>query len=93
MDDVFSISPIDLWPIQNTSSFELKPGTLNVPPDHPAFHENHRDVGPFPGTEHDRMRDRQPQFRAARGREDEAGADLSAPALAATPSKPEHTSG
>ncbi len=51
IDDVLSISPIDLWPIQNTSSFELKTGGTNVPPGHPAFYENHRDVGPFPGTE------------------------------------------
>ncbi len=51
VDDMLSIGPIDLWPIQNTSSFELKPGAANVPPGHPAFYENHRDVGPFPGTE------------------------------------------
>lgn len=51
VDDVLSLSPIDLWPIQNTSSFELRPGAVDVPPGHPAFYENHRDVGPFPGTE------------------------------------------
>jgi len=51
IDDVLSLSPIDLWPIQNTSSFELRPGAADVPPGHPAFYENHRDVGPFPGTE------------------------------------------
>lgn len=51
VDDVLSLGPIDLWPIQNTSSFELRPGAADVPPGHPAFYENHRDVGPFPGTE------------------------------------------
>lgn len=51
VDDVLSLSPIDLWPIQNTSSFELRPGATGVPPGHPAFYDNHRDVGPFPGTE------------------------------------------
>lgn len=51
VDDVLSLSPIDLWPIQNTSSFELRPGAADVPPGHPAFYDNHRDVGPFPGTE------------------------------------------
>jgi len=48
---VMSLSPIDLWPIQNTSSFELIPGATELPPDDPAFHKNYREVGPFPGTE------------------------------------------
>ncbi len=43
-------SPIDVWPIQNTSSFELKPGRPAVPVDHPAFHEHYREVGAFPGA-------------------------------------------
>ncbi len=51
VDGLLSITPIDLWPIQNTSSFELRPGAVPVPPGHPAFHECHRDVGSFPGTD------------------------------------------
>lgn len=48
---VLSLSPIDVWPIQNTSSFELKPGAEAVPLDSPAFYQNYREAGPFPGTE------------------------------------------
>ncbi len=48
---VMSLSPIDLWPIQNTSSFELIPGAIEVPPDDPAFHQHYREVGSFPGTD------------------------------------------
>lgn len=48
---VLSLSPLDVWPIQNTTSFELRPGASAVPPDHPNFHEHYDDAGPFPGTE------------------------------------------
>ncbi len=51
VSDLFSLSPIELWPVQNTSSFELRPGAAPVPPEHPKFHEHYRDVGAFPGTE------------------------------------------
>ncbi len=51
VDGVLSLSPLDLWPIQNTSSFELKPGATEVPPGDPAFHEHYREAGSFPGTE------------------------------------------
>ncbi|MDQ5977962.1 MAG: cardiolipin synthase [Verrucomicrobiota bacterium] len=51
IDGVMSLSPVDLWPIQNTSSFELKPGMEEVPPDDPRFYEHHRDVGSFPGAD------------------------------------------
>jgi len=40
-----------VWPIQNTSCFELRAGGREVPPDDPAFHANYREVGAFPGTE------------------------------------------
>lgn len=49
--DVLSLSPIDAWPIQNTSSFELLRGETEVPPDDPNFHQHYREVGSFPGTE------------------------------------------
>lgn len=51
IDGVLSLSPIDLWPLQNTSSFELRPGASEVPPEHPKFYEHHRDVGSFPGAD------------------------------------------
>ena len=51
IDNVLSLGPLDLWPIQNTSSFELRPGAKEVPPGHADFHRNFREVGPFPGTE------------------------------------------
>ncbi len=48
---ILSLSPIDVWPIQNTSSFELKEGAAEVSPFDPEFHDRYREVGPFPGTE------------------------------------------
>ncbi len=48
---LMSLSPIDVWPIQNTTSYELRPGAVEVPPADPAFLEHYREVGPFPGTE------------------------------------------
>ncbi|AOS46470.1 Putative cardiolipin synthase YbhO [Lacunisphaera limnophila] len=51
IDGVMSLSPVDLWPVQNTSSFELKRGAPEVAPGHPDFYEHHRDVGSFPGAE------------------------------------------
>lgn len=48
---ILSLSPVDVWPIQNTSSFELRPGATEVPPGDPAFYKNYREVGPFPGAE------------------------------------------
>lgn len=44
-------SPVDIWPIRNTTSFELIPGKEPVPPDHPDFYNNYTDVGSFPGAE------------------------------------------
>ena len=51
IDDILSLSPVDLWPIQNTSSFELKAGATEVTPADPAFYESYREAGSFPGTE------------------------------------------
>ncbi|MCW5548922.1 MAG: hypothetical protein KIT44_08150 [Opitutaceae bacterium] len=50
-DGLFSRIPADVWPIQNTTSYELKPGAPEVPPGHPDFHQNYREAGSFPGTE------------------------------------------
>ena len=51
IDGVMSLSPVDVWPVQNTASFELKPGAPEVAPGHADFYEHHRDVGSFPGAD------------------------------------------
>jgi hypothetical protein len=50
LDGILSLGPIDVWPIQNTSSFELKAGATEVKPAHPAFYDSYREAGSFPGT-------------------------------------------
>ena len=49
--DVLSLSPVDIWPIQNTSSFELLPDKPAVPATDARFYDHYRDVGSFPGAE------------------------------------------
>lgn len=51
LEGLFSLSPVDLWPIRNTSSFELLPGKTPVPREHPDFYEHYKDVGSFPGAD------------------------------------------
>lgn len=51
VDGVLSLSPVDVWPIQNTSSYELKSGAEEVPPGHPDFYRRHQDAGSFPGSD------------------------------------------
>lgn len=51
VDGLLSLTPLDVWPIQNTSSFELRRGGRPVAPDSPTFHEQFEDVGSFPGTD------------------------------------------
>ena len=46
-----SLSPVDVCPLQNTSSFELRPGAPEVPPKDPRFYDHHRDVGSLPGAD------------------------------------------
>lgn len=48
---MMSLSPLELWPLRNTSSFDLRPGAPAVDPGHPDFYRNHIEVGSFPGTE------------------------------------------
>lgn len=48
---VSSRSPLDLWPIKNTTSFELIPGFLPVSPGDRRFYDYYRDIGSFPGVE------------------------------------------
>jgi hypothetical protein len=45
------LSPIDVWPIRNTTSFELRPGASEVAPSHPDFYRHYREAGSFPGAE------------------------------------------
>lgn len=51
IDEIISRTPLDIWPIQNTTSYELRPGMKEVPLDDPDFHQHYRDAGPFPGTD------------------------------------------
>ncbi len=47
-----SLSPLDVWPIQNTSCFELRAGAAAAAPaEKKKFYQSYRDVGPFPGAE------------------------------------------
>ena len=48
---ISGLSPIEIWPLQNTSSFELLPEAEAVPPSHPDFYKNYKDIGSFPGAE------------------------------------------
>lgn len=49
MEQTLSYSPVDLWPLRNTSSFELRPGKEPVSPQHPEFYQRYEDAGSFPG--------------------------------------------
>lgn len=51
IDGMVSRTPLDVWPIQNTTSYELRPGSTELPLGHPDFHRHYRDAGPFPGTD------------------------------------------
>jgi phosphatidylserine/phosphatidylglycerophosphate/cardiolipin synthase-like enzyme len=51
VDGLSGLLPIDLWPLQNTTSFEWIPGGPELRPDHPDFHRNYREVGDFPGAD------------------------------------------
>ena len=46
---VAGITEIDLWPSFYASCYELRDGAIPVPPGHPQFYANHREVGRFPG--------------------------------------------
>lgn len=41
----------DVWPFRYTSSFELKEGMDPLPPHHPDFYEQYKDVGQFPDVD------------------------------------------
>ena len=48
-----ALGPLDFWPIQNTTSYELRPGATEVSTDNPQFLEHYQEVGPFPGADGD----------------------------------------
>jgi phosphatidylserine/phosphatidylglycerophosphate/cardiolipin synthase-like enzyme len=50
LERVSCLIPVDVWPIRNTSCFELREGRDPVPPGHPDFYKRYRDVGSFPGA-------------------------------------------
>ncbi len=47
---ISGLSPIDVWPIRNTSSFALIPGHTPLAPNDPNFYAHYKDVGCFPGA-------------------------------------------
>jgi len=51
IEGVISITPLEVWPLRNTSSYDLRPGAEPVPPGHPEFHRRYLEVGSFPGTD------------------------------------------
>ncbi|MBX7258068.1 MAG: phospholipase D family protein [Candidatus Hydrogenedentes bacterium] len=51
IEGISGLSPIDIWPLRNTSSFELLPGKEPLPPDDKDFYTHYRDVGGFPGAQ------------------------------------------
>ncbi|GMW02680.1 MAG: hypothetical protein AMXMBFR84_38160 [Candidatus Hydrogenedentota bacterium] len=51
LEGLSGLSPVDIWPLKNTSSFELIPGKEPVPTDHEDFYANYRSVGSFPGSD------------------------------------------
>lgn len=51
IEGLFSLFPLDLWPVRYTSGFELIDGGEPVPPDHPEFYKRYRDLGSFPGSD------------------------------------------
>ena len=51
MERASSASPVDLWPLRNTGSFELRPGAEPVPPGDPRFYQRYEDAGCFPGDD------------------------------------------
>ncbi len=51
IEGLVSITPFEVWPLRNTSSFDLRPGAQPVQPSHPEFHRRYLEVGSFPGTD------------------------------------------
>lgn len=45
------LTPVDIWPLRNTTSYDLRPGCSPVPPDHAEFYDRYKDAGSFPGAQ------------------------------------------
>jgi phosphatidylserine/phosphatidylglycerophosphate/cardiolipin synthase-like enzyme len=52
-EGISGLSPVDIWPLRNTSSFDLIPGKMPLPPDDPDFYTHYRDTGSFPDMKND----------------------------------------
>jgi len=46
-------TPVDIWPIRNTTSFALRSKRPAVPPYHPDFYKCYKEAGNFPGASDD----------------------------------------
>jgi putative cardiolipin synthase len=51
VEGTFLRTPFDIWPIRNTTSYELKKDHPPVPPGHAKFYEYYDDSGNFPGAQ------------------------------------------
>ena len=51
LEGLSGLTPVDIWPLRNTTSFELIDGKEPVPPDHEDFYNRYTDAGYFPGAE------------------------------------------
>jgi phosphatidylserine/phosphatidylglycerophosphate/cardiolipin synthase-like enzyme len=51
IEGLSGLSPVDLWPLRNTTSYELRPGMEPVDPGDEDFYARYDDVGSFPGAE------------------------------------------
>jgi len=51
VDGLFGLLPVDIWPLQNTTSYEWVPGRAEVSPYHSDFRLHYREAGDFPGSE------------------------------------------
>jgi phosphatidylserine/phosphatidylglycerophosphate/cardiolipin synthase-like enzyme len=51
LETISTISPVDIWPLRNTSSFQLRDGMDPVSPGHPEFYDRYEDIGSFPGVD------------------------------------------
>lgn len=50
IESTLRMTPLDIWPIRNTTCFDLVDGKEPLPPYHPDFYKNYREVGAFPGA-------------------------------------------
>jgi|GEM_PF-372337 len=51
IETTLSLTPVDVWPFRNTTSYELVPGREPCPPSSKQFYDNYHDIGNFPGAD------------------------------------------